>query len=155
MAEMPVCAAIVRRDPVAVRSVVGRWLILVTVVVGLVAMHQLVGAGIHAPHDHAAPAAMSAASHSGATMAVVPAAAVEHCPQPGGSCPGPGHGHPGQVCQPGPGSQAPTGVPALLPVLAVPAAAPAALSPHTAAADAAAGSGCGPPALTELSLLRI
>jgi hypothetical protein len=142
---MTVTARLGRRDPVAARSVGVRWLVVLATLVGLVGMHQLAGGVVPSSHHHAASAAVSAT------------AAHDHCPPHPGSddCPDDVHRHPGQMCQPGPGGSTPTGVPALTPVPAVNALETVVLSSRTAATDAAEGSGCGPPSLAELSLLRI
>jgi len=139
-----VAAARTHRDTLAARSTAARWLILLATLVGLVAMHQLADTGHEPPHhQHAGSAGMAAA------------ASQDPCPHAGtGDCPTDTHGHPGQVCQPGPGGTTPTGVPALAPVPGFAAAAPA-LSPRTPTVEAAGGSGCGPPSLTQLSLLRV
>jgi len=115
-------------------------LVLVAAAVGLVAMHQL---------------AVPPARHAAVPPAHAVVAAPEHCPHPdGGHCPDRAHGHPGQVCQPHPGSNGPDGVPALVPAPVVPVEPPL-LSARTAASEAGDGSGCGPPGLADLSLLRI
>lgn len=116
-------------------------LVLVAVAVGLVAMHQLTGTP--AAHTRPAPPAHAVLAAPG------------HCPHAeGDDCPDPAHSHPGQVCQPHQGSNGPDGIPALV-VASVAPVEPPLLSARTAASEAGDGSGCGPPGLAELSLLRI
>lgn len=144
MAAMPATA--VRRRPVPVFA--GSWWRLAVwtlTVAGLVAMHQLTGLGDTGAHRHAA-----ADAHAGAQ------AAPEPCPDAGVHCPDDSHPHPSQVCQPSPPSQHSGATPPALPLAVTPVAVAAtAVLPRTAADDAAGGSGCGPPVLAQLSVLRI
>lgn len=115
--------------------------LLLATLVGLVVMHQLAGAPEFGGRDHR-PAGVAAKSSSG------------HCLQQDGDCPPDRHGHQGRICQASP----PSGIGAAPPVLAVmsevPPAAAVVISPRTGAPDAANGSGCGPPSLTQLSISR-
>ncbi|MGW0431520.1 DUF6153 family protein [Micromonospora sp. NPDC003197] len=141
-----------------------RWALLVATLAGLVVMHQLAGG----------PDA-EATAHAGA-MAVAEAG-DGHCSTPGDGCPDdehpggsgnvsrdhqrehdrndPRHGHAGQVCQFIPPTGGPVPVPALVVTPGAVATAPPVISPRTAAAQAANGSGCGPPSLPQLSVFRI
>ncbi|MEV4754770.1 DUF6153 family protein [Micromonospora sp. NPDC049559] len=122
-----------------------RWVLLLATLFGLVVMHQLAGApNVHAHHG-AAPVAPVARAHASADGA--------GCARGDGGCPEHRHGHPGQVCQ---GLVPHTATPLAPPLPATPRiAAPAVLlGPDTAAYDAADGSGCGPPSLTQLSISR-
>lgn len=106
---------------------------MLAAIIGLVAMHQLAG-GVNAGGDRHT----SAFAHSTSQ----------------GDRPDAPHGSPGQVCQltapaAGPNvAAAPElfSVPGELPPTAGPP-----VSPQTAAPEAADGTGCGPPSLTELS----
>ena len=137
-------AFLVSRGAAVARRSGPRLLLVAATLLGLVVMHQLAGAthlGGHRPHGEAHPVAAQE-PHQG-------------CPSVGDHCPDSPHGHSGQVCQPAPPNSAVAAPPV---TVGRPAAAPAAqslLSAHTAAVDAAGGSGCGPPSLAQLSLLRI
>lgn len=115
-------------------------------VAGLVAMHQLTGLGEPGGHRHA-----GADAHASAVVAL-----SEPCPDVGVHCPDDSHSHPSQVCQPSPPNQHSSVTPPMLPLAVTPVgvATPPVL-PRTAADDAADGSGCGPPVLAQLSVLRI
>lgn len=127
----------------ATAAFVGR-LVLLSAVLGLVAMHQL--AGLPAGHSH---------DHDAAPRIHAVLAATDHCPHPDGAqCPDRFHGHPGQVCQPHQSGNGPDGIPALAPLPQEPSE-PALLTARTAAREAGNGTGCGPPRLSELSLRRI
>jgi hypothetical protein len=144
MAAMPATAA--RRPPAP--AFAGSWWRLAVwtlTVAGLIAMHQLAGLGEPAGHHHAADA------HAAAVTAM-----PEPCPDVGMHCPDDSHSHPHQVCQPSPPSQHSSATPPLLPLAVAPVAVAATpVLPRTAADDAADGSGCGPPVLAQLSILRI
>jgi hypothetical protein len=113
-------------------------LLVAAVAVGLVAMHQLTGMPTHDAHSATPP----------------PAHAVLSTHPDGEHCPEQGHCHPGQVCQPHQGSNGPDGIPALVPAPTVPVEPPL-LTARTAASEAGEGTGCGPPGLADLALLRI
>lgn len=147
----------VRRGPAAGWT---RTLVVLAALTGLVFMHQLVGGTATGGHDRAAHETVAGDTGPGAAAAdevhaVVAGEPGRHCPPKDGDCPVP-HGHPGQMCQLiTPGQPAPVAPP---PHDAAPGSPPTsapALSPRTAAQDAAGGTGCGPPALTELSVWRI
>jgi hypothetical protein len=152
------------RGPVRRGSAAGllwtRTLVVLAALTGLVFMHQLVGGAATGGHDHAAHAVVAGDTAPGAVAAgeVRAVAAGEpkrHCPPRDGDCPVP-HGHPGQMCQlTTPGHPAVVAPPPHNATLGGnPTFAPA-LSPYTAAHDAARGTGCGAPALTELSVWRV
>ncbi|MFY1670157.1 hypothetical protein ACN27G_09385 [Plantactinospora sp. WMMB334] len=129
--------------------------------VGLIFMHQLVGAPVADGH-HLSPAAVEemAGSELQATgpegASALLAGPDPHCPPGDLHCPEAPHGHPGQVCPVTASSQLPAApAPALLPVPGPVPALAVVLSPRTAAHEAAGGSGCGPPTLSELSLWRV
>jgi hypothetical protein len=136
-------AFLVSRGTAAARRSGPRLLLVAATLLGLVVMHQLAGAtqlGDHQSHGE---------GHS------IVAQEPHDCPSVGDHCPASPHGHSGQVCQPAP-PNSPTAAPPV--TLGLPVAAPAGpplLSARTAAVDAAGGSGCGPPSLAQLSLLRI
>lgn len=117
-----------------------RWGLLLISLVGLVVMHHLAGAPNLGGHHHRAEVAVKSSSG--------------HCLQQDGDCPDDRRGHQGQVCQ----ASSPSGAGVAPPVLAVmpevPPAVAAVISPQTVAPDAADGSGCGPPSLTQLSISR-
>jgi hypothetical protein len=138
-------------------------LVVLAALSGLVFMHQLVGATGMGGHDHSVQPAASAghadpkpAASAGHADAEPAAERERHCPSSEDDCQAPPPGHPGHTCQltvPSlPAGVAPpmrTATPDH-PTLAVPLS-----SPHTVAHDAAGGTGCGPPALTEISVWRI
>ena len=136
-------AFLVSRGAAAARRSGPRLLLVAATLLGLVVMHQLAGAtqpGGHRPHDGGHP-----------TVAQEP----HGCPSDGDHCPDSPHGHSGQVCQPAPPNSLVVAPPV---TLGLPVTAPVSqqlLSARTAAVDAAGGSGCGPPSLAQLSLLRI
>lgn len=136
-------AFLVSRGAAAARRSGLRLLLVAATLLGLVVMHQLAGAtqaGGHRPHG-------------GGQQIVVQE--PHGCPSVGDHCPDSPHGHSGQVCQPTP-PNSPVAAPPV--ALGLPVAAPAAkplLSARTAAVEAAGGSGCGPPSLAQLSLLRV
>jgi len=136
-------AFLVSRGAAAARRSGPRLLLVAATLLGLVVMHQLAGAtqvGSH--HQHAA-------GHP------IVAQEPHDCPSPGDHCPQNPHGHSGQVCQPAPPTSPVAAPPAMLGLPVAPPAARPLLSARTAAVDAADGSGCGPPSLAQLSLLRI
>lgn len=135
-------AFLVSRGTAAARRSGLRLLLVAATLLGLVVMHQLAGATQLGHRSHGE-------GHS------IVAQAPHDCPSVGDHCPASPHGHSGQVCQPAP-PNSPAAAPPVM--LGLPVAAPAGpplLSARTAAVDAAGGSGCGPPSLTQLSLLRI
>jgi len=124
---------------------------LLATLVGLVVMHQLAGGPDVGATSHAAKMA--------ATTMV-----DEHCSTPDDGCSDDGRkpdrddprqGHAGQVCQFTPPAGGPVSVPALVVAPDGAATAPSAVSPRTATQQAAEGSGCGPPSLSQLSVFRI
>jgi hypothetical protein len=141
-----------------------QWVLAVAVLVGLFTMHTMGSLALAAPASgHSAAASYedgpesaglhaSAHAHPG-THATCPVSA-EHG-QHEGPCPD-GHGHPGQVCLSGaPQAAVAVGVPIMnLDITGMPAATGSLVSEATAAAEAAHGTGCGPPSLAELSILR-
>ncbi|MEN3615214.1 DUF6153 family protein [Plantactinospora sp. ZYX-F-223] len=138
-----------------------RLLALLGALVGVIVMHQLAGTvapGGHHHHDSGGPGpdvAVAQAMTPGDVGQAVVDRGAQACP-PEHPCPTTPHGHPGQVCQftsQGHGLAAPA--PALTPAPSVFQSITPALSPLTAANDAADGSGCGPPSLTALSIWRI
>ncbi|WP_238018186.1 DUF6153 family protein [Dactylosporangium sp. AC04546] len=121
-----------------------RALCLVLLVVAVAWMHTVAAAGVLAPR-----------AHHGAGAAHCPSAP---CEDPGGDeggdqgAGGHGQGHAGSMCQaPFPGGTAWSPVLTALPFQAAP---PGPSLPTTVAVDAAGGTGCGPPSLTMLSILR-
>ena len=137
-------AFLVSRGAAAVRGSGPRLLLVAATVLGLVVMHQLAGAthlGGHRPHGEGHPVVAQEPHHG--------------CPSVGDHCPDSPHGHSGQVCQPAPPNSAVAAPPVPLGLLVAAPAAQPLLSARTAAVDAAGGSGCGPPSLAQLSLLRI
>ncbi|GAB3144048.1 hypothetical protein GCM10027290_21570 [Micromonospora sonneratiae] len=134
-----------------------RWGVLLATLVGLVVMHQLAGAPDLGSAAHAT-VQQEAAGHG--PMTAVPPAGDGHCGRPDGECPdGNGddnrHGHAGQVCQFTAPASSTGPVLLLTAVPGVPPTVQSAVSPRTAMQQAAGGSGCGPPTLSELSVFRI
>jgi hypothetical protein len=138
---------------------VRRWILIVAVLAGLAAMHAL---GMHtliststSSRASAAGALAAGDSRSPLDPVAMPDPAGDPCPDGGHDGPCPGHGHDGQVCQSGALSSAGTAVPQLVSWPgSAPAGQPPAALPVTAWAHAGAGSGCGPPSLTQLSISR-
>ncbi len=145
-----------------------RLLLLMAVVAGLVGMHSLGSPSLaaaspgHTTAIHSAQAA--AAAHHGVhtqghTQAAEQPVGHSDCPKDdhadhGGPCPN-GHGHPGAMCQSGaPTAPGALSVPALIATISSTLSERLVVSPTTAAAEAAAGSGCGPPSLSALSISR-
>jgi hypothetical protein len=130
-------------------------MVLLAVLTGLVFMHQLAGGADPGGHAHSAHGELAGNTPVDEVHAVVATDPGRHCPPGDGDCPVP-HGHPGQMCQlTKPVQQALTAPPPQDATPDTAVSSPLALSPHTAAHDAAGGTGCGPPTLTELSVWRI
>lgn len=143
-------------------AVVGLWVLTVAILTGLLSMHAV--STLVPAETFAVAVALPAANHiEHDALAAEGAAAARHIgclthhdrDHHDGPCPE-HHGHPGPVCQSGAvQAGAAAGVPSLsVDVIATAAESRIRVSPATTAAQAAAGSGCGPPSLTELSISR-
>ncbi|WP_148086323.1 DUF6153 family protein [Micromonospora sp. HM5-17] len=148
------------RDQLRRSRTVIRVLAIVAGLVGLIFMHQLVGTPATGEHHHSRAATSAESAHHLLGELDDPSAVTAgpgtDCPPGDVECPNLPHGHPGQVCQLTPPGYGPVASPpALAPMPVAPPPLVIVLSPQTAAQEAAGGSGCGPPSLTELSIWRV
>lgn len=150
--------------PQCTPSIAARWVLAVAVLGGLFIMHTVGSLKLPVPAGpvHAMAAAVHGDHHApnDEVAGLHPHSPIySDCPANGDtdhdSCPG-GHDHPGQVCQSTSpqGSLAAVAPPTSVDITAARAAVVSTVSPVTTAAHAARGSGCGPPSLAELSILR-
>ncbi|GGM42586.1 DUF6153 family protein [Dactylosporangium sucinum] len=130
------------------RALPVRTLAAVLLAVAVAWMHTVAVAGIPAPGGH----------HAAGVVAMTPPAegttSTPHVPSGDDGAGGHGRGHAGSMCQ-APGLGGAGWSPALLALpFHVAPTGPLPSLPTTVAVDAARGTGCGPPSLAMLSILR-